>query len=75
VEDPDWIFCAFCDQEEGMEGGQGTGDSGWGATVPEEIGEGVDGEWMEDQDHCPHHRFEMGVEFMVMGIHIMESFL
>jgi len=75
MEDVDWIFCIIWDQEERVEGVQGTGDSGWGTTVPEEIGESIDGEWMEDKDHCPHHRFETGVELMVIGIHITEGFL
>jgi len=28
---------------------------------------------VKDEKHCPHHRFEVGVEFIIMGIHIMEG--
>ena len=35
----------------------------------------MDGEWVEDENHCPYHRPEMMVRLVVMWVHIMESLL
>ena len=35
----------------------------------------MDGEWVEDEGHCPHYKPEMTVKFVVMQVHIMESLL
>jgi hypothetical protein len=37
VENPDWIFCAVWDEEEGMECSEGAVYLGWCATGPKEV--------------------------------------
>jgi len=73
MEDADWIFCTFWDEEERVESSKRGGNFRWSTTVPKEVREGFDGERVGDEKHCPQHRSEMGVEFMVMGVHITEG--
>ena len=49
-----------------MEGSQGGGYSGWSVVVAEEVREGIDGEWVEDEHNCAHYRFETGAELMIV---------
>ena len=40
-----------------MEGSQGGGYSRWSEIIAKEVQECVDGEWVEDEHNCAHHRF------------------